>query len=96
MATSIEALRTVARTSRPKPILLDPAKFDGKAYHFDIWLPAIKAKLHVDGLSGALSDSVVQFYYVYDRLESQVQSQVLPQLATAEQEQFWSYQSILD
>ena len=50
----------------------------------------------MDGLSGALGDSVAQFYYVYDRLESQVQSQVLPQLATAEQEQFWSYQSILD
>jgi hypothetical protein len=33
---------------------------------------------------------------VYDRLESNVQSQVLPQLATAEEEQIWSYQSILD
>ncbi|KAH6695982.1 hypothetical protein BKA61DRAFT_254250 [Leptodontidium sp. MPI-SDFR-AT-0119] len=72
----VEALQAT-RTSRPKPILPDPAKFDGKAYHFDTWLLAIKAKLRVDGLSGALGDSVAQFYYVYDRLESQVQSQVL-------------------
>ncbi|KAG4441243.1 hypothetical protein IFR05_003291 [Cadophora sp. M221] len=85
----VEALQTAARTSgRPKPILPDPAKFDGKSYHFDTWLPAIKAKLRVDGLSGALGDSVAQFYYVYNRLKSQVQSQVLPQLATAKQEQF--------
>ncbi|KAH6696643.1 hypothetical protein BKA61DRAFT_710306, partial [Leptodontidium sp. MPI-SDFR-AT-0119] len=68
----VEALQTTARTSCPKPILLDLAKFDGKVYHFDTWLLAIKAKLRVDGLSGALSDSVAQFYYVYDRLESQV------------------------
>jgi hypothetical protein len=33
---------------------------------------------------------------VYDRLESNVQSQVLPQLATAEEAQYWSYQTILD
>ncbi|KAG4429486.1 hypothetical protein IFR05_015031 [Cadophora sp. M221] len=82
----VEALQTAARTSaRPKPILPDPAKFN-----------AIKAKLRVNGLSSALGDSVAQFYYVYDRLESQVQSQVLPQLATAKQKQFWLYQLILD
>ncbi len=33
---------------------------------------------------------------MYDRLESNVQSQVLPQLATAEEAQYWSYQTILD
>ncbi|KAH6699773.1 hypothetical protein BKA61DRAFT_496257, partial [Leptodontidium sp. MPI-SDFR-AT-0119] len=56
--------------SRLKPILPDLTKFDSKVYHFDTWLPAIKAKLRVDGLSGALGDSVAQFYYVYDRLKS--------------------------
>jgi hypothetical protein len=56
--------------------LLDLAKFDGKAYHFDTWLLAIKAKIRVDG--AALSDSIAQFYYVYDRLEPTVQSIVLP------------------
>ncbi|PVH71009.1 hypothetical protein DL98DRAFT_436016, partial [Cadophora sp. DSE1049] len=58
--------------SRPKPILPDPAKFDGKVYYFDTWLLAIKAKLRVDGLSGAFGNFVAQFYYVYDCLESQV------------------------
>jgi len=62
--------------ARPRPALPDPAKFDGKAYHFDTWLPAIKAKIRVDG--AALGDSIAQFYYVYDRLESTVQSIVLP------------------
>lgn len=79
---------------RPRSALPDPTKFDGKAYHFDTWLPAIKAKLRVDG--AALGDSITQFYYVYDRLESTVQSIVLPQLARAEEDEVWSYQSILD
>ena len=56
--------------ARPRPALPDPAKFDGKVYYFDIWLLAIKAKLRVDG--AALGDSIAQFYYVYDRLESTV------------------------
>jgi hypothetical protein len=72
LQAQVEALQTAARTSRPKPILPDPVKFDGKAYHFDTWLPSIKAKLRVDGLSGALGDEIAQFYYVYDRLESNV------------------------
>jgi hypothetical protein len=98
LQAQVAALQNAARsfTSRPKPILPDPIKFDGKAYHFDTWLPSIKAKLRVDGTSGALGDSIAQFYYVYDRLESNVQSQVLPQLATAEEAQYWSYQTILD
>ena len=72
------ALSNAASTNasvRLRPALLDPAKFDGKAYHFDTWLPAIKAKLRVDG--AALGDSIAQFYYVYDRLESTVQSIIL-------------------
>lgn len=79
---------------RPKPSLPDPVKFDGKSYHFDTWLPSIQAKLRVDG--GAIGDDVAQFYYVYDRLESVVQSQVLPQLARAEEDQQWRFQTILD
>ena len=68
----VAALQNAAWSSRPKPILPDPIKFDGKAYYFDTWLPLIQAKLRVDGLSGALGDSITQFYYVYDRLESNV------------------------
>jgi len=61
------ALSTAPTSARPKPALLDPAKFDSKAYHFNTWLLAIKAKIRVDG--AALSDLIAQFYYVYDRLE---------------------------
>ena len=70
------ALLTAPTSTCLSPALLDPAKFDSKAYHFDTWLPAIKAKIRVDG--AALGDSIAQFYYVYDRLESTVQSIVLP------------------
>ena len=61
------ALSTAPTSARPRPALPDPAKFDGKAYRFDTWLPAIKAKLRVD--RAALGNSIAQFYYVYDRLE---------------------------
>jgi hypothetical protein len=92
LRAEILSLRTNA--SRPKPTLPDPNKFDGKAYHFDTWLPSIKAKLRIDG--PAIGDAVAQFYYVYLNLESTVQAMVLPQLAHAEDEQQWSFQAILD
>jgi hypothetical protein len=48
--TSLRAEVLSLRTSaRPKPTLPDPDKFDGKAYHFDTWLPSIKAKLWING-----------------------------------------------
>jgi len=53
--------------ARPRLALLDPAKFDGKAYYFNMWLLAIKAKIRVD--RAAFSDLIVQFYYIYNRLE---------------------------
>jgi len=65
--------------------LPDPAKFDGKAYYFNTWLPAIKAKIRVD--RAALGDSIAQFYYIYNRLEPTVQSIVLPQLARAKEDE---------
>jgi len=79
---------------RPKPVLPDPEKFDGKAYKFDTWLPSIKAKLRVDG--EAIGNAVAQFYYVYLNLESHVQAMVLPQLASAEASKSWAYTTILD
>jgi len=74
------------RLRQPKPLLPDPVKFDGKAYHFDTWLPAIRAKLRVDRSMFGPESDIAMFYYVYDRLESQVQSQVLPQLSRAEED----------
>jgi hypothetical protein len=70
------ALSTALTSTRPKLALLDPVKFDGKAYRFNTWLPAIKAKLRVN--KATLSDPIAQFYYIYDRLELIVQSIVLP------------------
>ena len=70
------ALSTALTSARPRLALLDPIKFDSKAYCFDTWLPAIKAKLRVN--RAALGDLIAQFYYVYNRLELIVQSIVLP------------------
>lgn len=84
---------TSTHRPKPKPILPDPVKFDSKSYHFDTWLPSIKAKLRVD--DDALGDDIARFYYVYNRLESSVQSQVLPQLANAKADEAWDYDTIL-
>ena len=43
LQAQVMALQNVARYSRPKPILPDPVKFDGKAYHFDTWLGSIES-----------------------------------------------------
>jgi hypothetical protein len=55
----IEALQQAltSRTSRAKPVFPNPVKFDNKPYHFDTWLPSIKAKLRVD--TKVLGDTVV-------------------------------------
>jgi hypothetical protein len=54
--------------AKPKHSLLDPEKFTGQAYKFDIWLPLIRAKLEVDG--NAIGNATTQFYYVYLNLDS--------------------------
>ena len=57
-------------SSRPKPSLPDPEKFNGQSHKFDTWLPSIKAKLRVD--NKAIGDSVAHFYYVFLNLRSHV------------------------
>jgi len=54
----------------------------------------IKAKIRVDG--EAMGDPVARFYYVYGNLETTVQAMVLPQLAEAETQGVWDYNTILD
>ena len=56
-------------------------------------MPSIRAKLQVN--SEAISDSVIQFYFIYLNLEPLVQSTVLPQLAIAEASQVWDFETIL-
>jgi hypothetical protein len=88
--TSLRVEVLSLRTSAPpKPTLPDPDKFDGKAYHFDTWLPSIKAKLRING--PAIGNTTAQFYYVYLNLESTVQAMVLPQLAHTEEDQQYSF-----
>jgi hypothetical protein len=88
-------LRTRPSTNaKPKSSLPHPEKFNGQVHKFDTWLPSIKAKLRVD--CEAIGDATAQFYYVYLNLESHVQAMVLPQLSQAEDDQIWSYLSILD
>jgi hypothetical protein len=83
-----------AKPTRPKPSLPEPEKFSGQSLKFDTWLPAIKAKLRIDG--AAIGDASAQFYYVYLNLDSSVQAMVLPQLNYAEENADWNYQVILD
>ena len=71
----------------------DPEKFNGKTYKFNTWLPAIRAKLRIDG--PAIGDSTAQFYYIYGNLESNIQAMVLPQLSYAETSHVYNYKSIL-
>jgi hypothetical protein len=78
--TFLRALLTNrSMNTRPKASLPDPDKFTGQAHKFDTWLPAIRAKLQVDG--DAIGDATAQFYYVYLNLDSYVQAMVLPQLS---------------
>jgi hypothetical protein len=77
-----------------KLILPDPEKFTGQTLKFNIWLPSIKAKLHIDSL--ALGDPIAQFYYVYLNLDSSVQAMVLPQLSQTEEAGVWDHNTILD
>ena len=56
--------------SQLKPSLPDLKKFNGYSHKFNTWLLLIKAKLWVD--SAAISDTVVQFYYIYLNLDSSV------------------------
>jgi hypothetical protein len=92
-------LRTAAAASipptvsRPRARLPDPVKFDGKQHRFRVWLPEIKAKLRVDDES--IGDETAKFFYVYGCLDPTVQAMVLPQLAIAEQQKSWDYNTIL-
>src|ERR1700737_3214147 len=90
--SEIQFLRS-SSSSRPKPSLPDPEKFNGQSHKYDTWLPSIKAKLQVDG--AAIGDTIAQFYYVYLNLESHVQAIVLPQLSQAD-ETSYNYNTILD
>src|SRR3954447_8316009 len=80
-------LAAPSSSSRPKPHLPDPQKFDGKSHRFRVWLPEIKAKLRVDG--EAIGDNTARFYYVYGNLEPTVQAMVLPQLSQVEESHAW-------
>jgi hypothetical protein len=79
--------------SRPRARLPDPVKFDRKQHRFRVWLLEIKAKLRVDDES--IGDATAKFFYVYGCLDPTVQVMVLPQLAIAEQQKSWDYNTIL-
>lgn len=91
---SLRATLAAPPVARPRQQLPEPTKFDGKTHHFRTWLPAIRAKIRVDGQ--AIGQDTARFYYVYSNLEPQVQAMVLPQLAEAEKQKRWDYSAILD
>ena len=80
-------------TSRPKPVLPDPEKFSN-AFQYYIWLSLIKIKLRID--AEAIGNDETQFFYLYGNLNSKIQSIVLPHLTTAENNDVWDYNTILD
>lgn len=94
LRNELSELRASQHLPRPRQQLPEPAKFDGKPHHLRTWLPTIKAKIRVDG--DAMGDPVARFYYVYGNLETTVQAMVLPQLAEAETQGVWDYNTILD
>lgn len=81
-------------TKRPRPSLSDPNKFTGTVSRFDIWDTVIRAKLAIDG--AAIGDSQAQFHYVFNRLSSQVQKRLEPQLIAAYQTDEFNFEAILD
>src|SRR6266480_6039070 len=62
---------------------------DGKPYLLRTWLPAMRAKIRTDGMTGQHA-----FYYVWDRLEVGQQGLALPLLDTAESTQAWDHEAI--
>ncbi|KAJ5135482.1 uncharacterized protein N7515_004760 [Penicillium bovifimosum] len=95
LRAQIQSLRDdLQRVQTTKPSLPDPEKFTGSIVKYDTWDAAIRAKLAIDG--PAIGDSTAQFHYVYMNLSSQVQAMVLPQLATARDNDSHDYQTILD
>ncbi len=96
LRAEILSLREETRTLRASPPppsarhpLPDPPKFDGKPYLLRTWLPAMRAKIRTDGMTGQHA-----FYYVWDRLEVGQQGLALPLLDTAESTQAWDHETI--
>jgi hypothetical protein len=91
-----EELQTAQASQPPPPpaarqTLPDPPKFDGKPYLLRTWLPAMRAKIRTDGMTGQHA-----FYYVWDRLEPGQQGLALSLLDTAESTQAWDHEAIFN
>src|SRR6266480_31239 len=95
LRAEILSLREETRILRASPPpsarhpLPDPPKFDGKSYLLRTWLPAMRAKIRTDGMTGQHA-----FYYAWDRLEVGQQGLALPLLDTAESTQAWDHETI--
>jgi len=73
----VDHFETSRPISRLKPRLPDPDKLDGSSYHLDIWLVSVRAKLRIDEQAIGPEPEVLA-HYIYDRLDSKVQAEVLP------------------
>jgi hypothetical protein len=76
------------------PRLPDPRKLSGQ-HQWVTWLPAIEAKLRIDR-DAIGPENEALFFYLYDRLDEDVQKMVLPQLSVARQLGDYNPQIILD
>lgn len=69
------------RLSNRRPILPDPDKLSKPKAELESWLAIMTGKLEVD--SDALGDTKAKFYYVYGRLDSELQNLLDAQLQKA-------------
>lgn len=78
--TSLNAV-TVRLSNNRRPILPDPEKLSKPKTELEPWLAAMQGKLEVD--NAALGDAKTKFYYVYGRLDTELQNLLDAQLQVA-------------
>jgi hypothetical protein len=89
-----DAISVQRPTPRPRQVLPEPDRFNGRARAWDTWSMAMRAKLRIDG--AAIGDKNAQFYYVYSSLESSVQGLVLAFVQRAEEKGEWDPFALLE
>jgi len=70
-------------TSKPRQVLPEPERFNGRAKEWDTWSMEIQAKLRIDGR--AIGNADAQLHYVYALLGRSVQGLVLPFMQKAKE-----------
>jgi hypothetical protein len=94
LRTQVQVLQQRPTTTRPRQALPEPSNFVGRSKDWDTWSMAMRAKLRIDG--GAIGSNEAQFFYVYNSLDSKVQSLVLSFVQQAQGREDWEPTALLD